>query len=251
MKNKFPIIALVIIILILSYITIKQIKIYPVENTLVKTFANSGAELVSWEIYFRGKIIDDEYNSVEDLEYFAEEFTRHLGITEKKSFYNKGLPQNLIHIVDIEGNFNDSKAIISINLEKTYDKSIEKHIYVSITNNGNNFNIEETRKKVQTIFNEYGIIPKTNICIIGSFDGRLTNDELAEVCENILQSANARKVEEMKEPNILSISAYSSRIENFIQSAGKKVNVNLAIRYNSYEERTYIWLASPIIETEY
>jgi len=32
---------------------------------------------------------------------------------------------------------------------------------------------------------------------------------------------------------------------------GKKVNMNLAIRYNSYEDRTYIWLATPVITVEY
>lgn len=251
MKKIFLIIILIISVLFLSYTFVNQIKTYSTEKTLVKTFTDSGAQLVSWEIYFRGKIVNDQYNSIEELEYLAEKLSDEIGMTNKDFYYNKNLPNNLIHIVDIDGFINDSRAILSVNLERTQDNPVERHISVSIVNSGKHLNIEEITETAQELLKKYGIDYKVNICITGSFEGKLKYSELAGICGNILSSANAKKVEEMETPDMISISAYSPSISYFIEAAGKKVNINLAVRYNSYENRTYIWLASPVIETEY
>jgi hypothetical protein len=242
-----------LVILILISVIIKQLYPNPPENTLVKTFNDSGAKLVNWEIYFRGKINNDsdEFNSIEELETLAEKFSEDLGITKKNYSTNIDLSNDLIHIVDIEGFVNDKRTVISLNLERSHENPIEKYISVSIINDAMDLNLVETRKKLESIFNKYGIKPKINICITGSFRGKLDKEELAEVCENILLGAKAKRIEEMNASNMISISAYSPSISNSIQAAGKKVNINLAIRYNSYENRTYIWLASPVIERSY
>ncbi|HHW32072.1 MAG TPA: YwmB family TATA-box binding protein [Clostridiaceae bacterium] len=251
MKKFFLIILIILTVSVLSYTFVNQIRIYSVENTLVKTFTESGAQLVNWEIYFRGKIISDQYNSVEELEYLAEKLSNEIGMANKNFSYNKNLSSNLIHILDIEGYINDCRTTVSINLEKTQDNPVERHISISIVNNGEHLNIEEITKTVQAVLKKYEIEYKVNICITGSFEGKLSNSELAEICDSILSRANARKVEEMETSNMISISAYSPNIGYSIEAAGKKVNINLAVRYNSYENRTYIWLASPVIEIEY
>jgi len=63
--------------------------------------------------------------------------------------------------------------------------------------------------------------------------------------------SNAKKVEGITEENLISISAYSPRVKSSILVNEKRVNINLAMRYNSYEDKTYIWLATPVITTEY
>ena len=38
--------------------------------------------------------------------------------------------------------------------------------------------------------------------------------------------------------------------ENII-SGGKPVNVQVAMRYNSYKDKTYLWIGVPVISIEY
>lgn len=67
----------------------------------------------------------------------------------------------------------------------------------------------------------------------------------------ILDGAKAKKVNGMSEKNLISVSAYSPLIDNNIEIEGRKINMNLALRYNAFEDKTYIWLATPVITIEY
>ncbi|OZV13462.1 hypothetical protein CIW83_04260 [Tissierella sp. P1] len=51
--------------------------------------------------------------------------------------------------------------------------------------------------------------------------------------------------------SLVSYTAYTPLIESSIFSGEKKVNLNLAIRYNENEDKTYIWIGTPIITTGY
>ena len=50
---------------------------------------------------------------------------------------------------------------------------------------------------------------------------------------------------------ITSYTVFTPYIDNYIFFFRKRVNLNLAIRYNEYENRTYIWIGTPIITTGY
>ena len=36
-----------------------------------------------------------------------------------------------------------------------------------------------------------------------------------------------------------------------VQILGKNYNINIAMRYNSEEDKTYLWIGTPIISLEY
>lgn len=60
-----------------------------------------------------------------------------------------------------------------------------------------------------------------------------------------------KKVEGMEDENIISVSAYSSKLKEYIKLGSEKINLNVAIRYSSFDDKTYIWVATPIIAIEY
>jgi hypothetical protein len=59
------------------------------------------------------------------------------------------------------------------------------------------------------------------------------------------------EVEGIRDGSLISLSAYSPLLKDSIKVRGKRVNINLAARYSAFEDKTYIWLASPVITTEY
>ncbi|MDI9475442.1 MAG: YwmB family TATA-box binding protein [Bacillota bacterium] len=40
-------------------------------------------------------------------------------------------------------------------------------------------------------------------------------------------------------------------MSSHINYGGKDVNIQLAMRYSEYEDKTYLWLATPLIITAY
>lgn len=72
-----------------------------------------------------------------------------------------------------------------------------------------------------------------------------------EIANHLLKKAAARDVKTLREGGLISMTAYSPLLEGGIEFGRARVNLNLGIRYNSYEDRTYLWLATPVITTEY
>ena len=104
---------------------------------------------------------------------------------------------------------------------------------------------------IKEICRKYGLVPEINYCITGYFEGKLDTKDLNDVCGKAFRAAGAEKVEGIKEDNLISLTAYSPDISNYVRVDGSRVNLNIALRYNSYEKRTYIWLATPLIAIEY
>lgn len=88
-------------------------------------------------------------------------------------------------------------------------------------------------------------------CIIGTYEGRLAEAEADKKSGTALQSINAKKVEGIENEELRSISAFSSNVKGYVMSDDERVNIQLAIRYSSYDDKTYIWIGTPLIPMGY
>lgn len=221
------------------------------EATLLKSFSQSGAQIVNNEIYFWGRV-GEQYNNINRLEVLANEFAGALGVVNNTDYSKKNITTDSTKKLELNG-ITHNNRIVSINaqLNLSRGKVSERFISVNVTENISNSGLEEIRKSVISVFDKHKISPKVNSCITGSFKGKLNTGELNEISYRIFNGAEAKKVEGMRDANLISVSAYSPFIDNYITVNDKKVNLNLAVRYNSYEDKTYIWLATPLITTEY
>jgi len=251
-KSLFILILLAVLVVSFSkfYVKIHGRPELP-ETTLHRSFNYSGAKVVSSEIYFWGKL-NDGFNTFEMLKLLATDIAKDLGIVDSDGTQNKYVSNGMVEEVEIYGTSADNKIInLRIQSSKEPDGKSEKYISVSIVQDLSNNGLEKIRAGAMEILEKYKINPKVNSCITGNFDGKLDNNQLNEICKNIFRGAGAKKVEGIRDKNLVSVSAYSPVIQDSIQVNGKNVNLNLAIRYNSFEDKTYIWLATPVIATEY
>ena len=122
---------------------------------------------------------------------------------------------------------------------------------VSLTDTSGKPDLKAAAAGLLGIFEKYGIDPDINICITGSLEGKLKEEELESICAKVFEVTGAGGVEGIRDGGLISVSAFAPSIKDSVKVNGKDINLNIAIRYNSYEEKTYIWLATPIITTEY
>lgn len=88
-------------------------------------------------------------------------------------------------------------------------------------------------------------------CISGNSSDKL-NFGLYQQAERLLRDFSADKIEELKEETFISISAYTKAWNKSIQSNGKKMNLQVAIRdQGRLGGKTTITIGTPIITTEY
>ncbi|MCX7746355.1 MAG: YwmB family TATA-box binding protein [Clostridia bacterium] len=221
------------------------------EAAFVKSFKSSGAHVINSELYFWARM-EDKIDDMEKVKSLALDFSKKLGLIVNNKYSNREIQNDHIKKCEISG-VTDDEVVVNIIVQangKT-EAGSERFVSVSIVEDMTTSGLEEVKRTALNVFEKHNLKPKVNMCITGNYDGKLEYNELNEVCKRIFKDVEAEKVEGMRDENLISVSAYSPFIEDSIKVNGKKINLNLAIRYNSSEDKTYIWLATPVISTEY
>lgn len=134
---------------------------------------------------------------------------------------------------------------------KNDDGDIESYCMFQSSSIGNFENMMKEKQLIEKLLNEVSMPVKLDAMITGSYKGKLTKKQINTIISKLLKNIDAVKVESLERDDMISVSAYSTEIEEHITSNGRKINVQFALRYSTYNDRTYIWLGSPFIPFEY
>ncbi len=254
MKN-FAIIT--ILVLVFSIFVLFMQTNLPEDSTaevIQRAFEITGADIVSSEIYIRGTVRSENLVYKDACEKLSTDIILGCGGDTEKT-----LPVYNIIETDIssgtETNYIiDDNRKISISILKDLEQKAAKGDYylsISLVDMSPQPELAKSIEGIEYALEYYNVAHETNISITGSLNGQMENLEIEELYNRVFESINASRVEGMNGGGLISVSAFSPVIKDSIRVDGKRMNVNMASRYNSYEERTYIWLATPVITTEY
>ena len=112
------------------------------------------------------------------------------------------------------------------------------------------FELESMEDKTRNILNQYGS-PTITSCITAAKESRLTMQEQKELVHGLMTALEASEAESYADSNMISMTGYSKKIKGWTQYGGNKVNLQIAMRYNSYEDKTTLWLGTPFITIGY
>jgi len=217
---------------------------------VIKAFDVTGADAVVSEIYVRGRAalqpdITDPAGLLEDI------------ITETGAEYHSDIPAFNIIDTDLaagqEINYiiDENKNLKITILEESKEKNDEDLIFISFTDTSRCPDLKKNYDAVTNVLNKYKINYRINVALTGCIGKKLSDKELENMFERVFSITKAEKVEGMNDNGLVSVSAFSPAIGRNTLVDGKRVNLNIAARYNFYEGKTYIWLATPVIITEY
>ncbi len=147
-------------------------------------------------------------------------------------------------------NYNDKNTVISIVGVKKNSK--EFYIIVDILNNKVYKNIENIYVKLENELEKYSNQVNINVCIAGEYTKKLKNTKISDILQKILYNMYAEKIDDIEEENFLSVNAYSKLLkENNLKYLNREMNLNIGIRYSEDDDRTTIYMATPIIKIDY
>lgn len=253
--KKFALIITIPILVFSIFVLFMQTNIREISTAEVikKAFEITGADIVSTEVYIHGTV------AAENLIY---KDTCSKLLTD----IILGCGGNAAKTVPV---FNNIETDISCGTETNYIIDDNRRIHISMlrdmqTNDREDYylsislvdvsphpELSKSIAGIKYVLDYYNVAHEANISITGSLDGQMEEREVEKLCGRVFDSINASKVEGINDDGLISVSAFSPAIKNAVRVNGKQVNVNLASRYNSYEGKTYIWLATPVITTEY
>lgn len=136
-------------------------------------------------------------------------------------------------------------------LSTQIEGELETHIIVDIVQNKGYKEIVDISNQIQDLLNKYQNEVETTINLTGAQLGKLSKVEEKQRQEAVFSFLKAKKIEVLEDELFTSITAHSPLISSCINYGGKSVNIQLAMRYSEYEDKTYLWIATPLIITTY
>ena len=141
------------------------------------------------------------------------------------------LVQNSIYgDVTIRIIYNQDKYYLSIDLR--LDKGIESTL--------------QYREIIENICSQYGIDGSVNVCLKGAVDGDIGIEKRKEISSNLLRRLKAKEIQSKKTMDMFVVYAKNNSEKNYISLGKKKVNINIAMEYDENNNKTWIYLATPV-----
>lgn len=107
------------------------------------------------------------------------------------------------------------------------------------------------KNMISDLFEANGIEGYVNLNLIGEVDGALNYYERNKAADEMLAKLNAKVVAENRNNDIFTVYAYTDEVEEYITSAGRKVNINIAEEYDEIRNKTIIYLSTPLNNLDY
>ena len=144
----------------------------------------------------------------------------------------------------------DDSCSVSFTAIKKSNK--ECYIIVDILNNKVYKNIVDIYQTLNDVINKYSNDVDIYLCIAGEYTKNLQLYKSNDILENILYNMNAKEIDKIEDDNLISVTAYSNLLtENDLDYLDNKINLNIGIRYSENEDKTLIYMATPIIKLDY
>lgn len=250
MRKSIPIfISLLLFVILFSAY---YVKIHPdldaPENTLLKCIDRANAKLTDAETYFWAKLNGDRLSGFSSLEALGNQLVREVGLKKEGVDTQEPPVRAKEDGLHINGKLDNGREV-GINLLQKEGK--EGYITINVKENLEDIKLQETRKSIPEALKKLGIDPSVNTCLRGVLEGKLDERRLKALNGLVLETAEAKEVESIKDGYLLSVTAYSPSMGNYMKVGGKRVNFNFAARYSPLGNETYIWLATPVITIEY
>jgi hypothetical protein len=106
--------------------------------------------------------------------------------------------------------------------------------------------------RLQTVLADLGFGGQNSISLLAAVEKQLTLLEMEELAFQMVDFLEGEVKEKINDGNLISLTAYSPLVSEYVLSADNKpINLNLAMRYDSYRGKTRIWIGVPLIEGAY
>lgn len=218
------------------------------EEALVTSFESTGAKVMESTISCWVKL-NDEFMGRKQLKQLMDGITGSLELENVTLVKNEGDDEGLnkLMIYGTKANKAYTIAVESLKQDNVGETYVVFDIFIDKDYKG----LKAEKEKVIKLLNKPEEEINFSSCIVGTYEGRLKEKDAERKSELALQSINAKPVEGIEDDGMKSISAFSTNVGEYVMSERERVNVQLAIRYSSYDDKTYIWIGTPLIPMGY
>jgi hypothetical protein len=240
MKIIKCIVSFILLVLIGAFISYADMKFINDKDKLIEVFNNTSADFKFYNIKANAAI---EYDlPKEEMVYIFMEIIESIGLEEADIRWDDTENQMLLQAQT------DEKSISIAGTKKSEE---EAYIIVDIMDNKVYKNIVDDYDIIENVLKEYATQLDMYECIAGEYIQSQIN-KYDDILDKILYNMNAEEIDRVEDNNFISVTAYSNLLnKNDLEYLGNKINLNIGFRYSEDEEKTTLYMATPIIKLDY
>ena len=143
-------------------------------------------------------------------------------------------------------------SIVTIeNESRTAVIGVEQYILVRISIQNSIESAVHYRACIEKYFDELGIDADITLSLKGSIKGPLSNQQKNQISEKILNALDGKLITGSRSNQLYTLYGYSESISEYVVSGTTKSNINVAITYDSIEDVSWVYVATPILQEDY
>ena len=219
----------------------------PQEEAILSAFHHSNSNAVQTNINARGKILQTEIDQSTAVE-IGEKFLS--GLHTENKYEIKEVNKKNSKGYELTKTSKDAIVKVIVESFRGQEHAAETYAVIDVTLYNHQDKISMIKQQIEEVFQSYQIKPTTNILMIGTYDGNLKKTDMKNIISNIFNNMHAVKAEQYEDTYQFGYTGYTKLIHQYITSGRHRINMDARLRYNKYEDKTYLYLATPIIEIE-
>lgn len=114
------------------------------------------------------------------------------------------------------------------------------------------FDVLNYRDIILDTLDDMGVLQaETTLQLLGAYEGKLALSEWDRLADGMIKDLSGKILYENRDEELYTIYAYSKLLTEYITVDNKKINMQVAVRYEEDNDRTVVYLATPIIRGEW
>lgn len=218
-------------------------------EALLAMLKTAGATVVAGEVQFYA-VLEERFLEMDELADILLAVSDLIGLKDGHVQKSEG---ETFRVIDVLGKTAfGPKAHIVVQSNPGADAGLSAQTYLLIVCR------DTSVEAVSTVIERLGVlleplVPNGQISyyLTGELPGKRTAAEMEKLAQKSLSAVRGRIVEGMQDEGILSFTAYTPLIERYLTVDGDRFNLNLAIRYDGYNNKTVVWAGFPLIHGSY
>lgn len=151
-----------------------------------------------------------------------------------------------------EKNKNTTIELISLENDNKEMESFQNFLLVELKLRENFEDVLKVKKSAEKYVKKNKLKDYQSILkFTGTYQGQLGENAIQGEVNKLLESLQARKVDQIESDNFYTIYAYTGLVDDYIKASGKRININIAVTYNEEEDKTVLTLATPVLNEDY
>ncbi len=220
------------------------------EQAIIEAFNVSDAKVMKTSVLCEGTLHNKYWSrnqpEINKLQVVAEDVLRSFGTCNNTSVQREQNMNDYYMEYSIFAQIDENQYLnVKTWSEKRSSDSFEGFINIELFQDDTTEYLKDSKEKLEKIVGAYFSDKHIMSSIVGVYDGKLNNEQFYELSNRLFNKTSSKQVYYVEKDNTVSAFSYSPQYKDFSMINDKKANIELSVRYHSYEDTTYIMLSTP------